>query len=188
MNILRRRVIAIVVSAAVLAAPGVARAAEITVLCSNGLKAVMDALVPEFERTSGHKVRVTYELAARIAQQIDKGAPFDVAVMTPPLVDQAVKRGQIAAGTRTIIARSPLGLLVRAGSRKMEIANVDALKRTLMDAKSLTYAKEGASGVYFAALLQKLSLADTLRSKTTLAGSGNRTVTSRASSPGRTRS
>jgi molybdate transport system substrate-binding protein len=172
MNISRRSLIGAIVGAWVLATPRIATAAEITVLCSNGLKAVMEALVPEFERTSGHTVRVTYELAARIAQQIDKGALFDVAVMTPPLVDEAVKRGQIAAGSRTIVARSPLGIFVRAGARKAEIGNVDALKRALTEATSLTYAKEGASGVYFAALLQKLALAEAVRSKTTLAGSG----------------
>lgn len=172
MDIPRRNMIAAIVCAWVLITPRIATAAEITVLCSNGLKAVMEALVPEFERTSGHRVRVTYELAARIAQQIDKGAPFDVAVMTPPLVDEAIKRGQIAPGSRTIVARSPLGIFVRAGARKTDIANVDALKRALMEAKSLTYAKEGASGIYFAALLQKLSLAEAVRSKTTLAGSG----------------
>jgi molybdate transport system substrate-binding protein len=168
----RRTFIAAVACAMLLAAPPTAAAADIVVLCSNGLKAVMEALVPEFERTTGHKVHVTFELAARIAQQIDKGAAFDVAVMTPPLVDEAIKRGHVAAASRTVIARSPLGLFVRTGSRKADLASVKALERTLMEAKSLTYAKEGASGIYFAALLEKLSLAPSMRPKTTLAGSG----------------
>jgi molybdate transport system substrate-binding protein len=103
---------------------------------------------------------------------MDKGATFDVAVMTPPLVDDAIKQGHLAAGSRMVIARSPLGLFVRAGSRKADLTTVKALERTLTEAKSLTYAKEGASGVYFAALLEKLSLAAAMRPKTTLAGSG----------------
>jgi molybdate transport system substrate-binding protein len=172
MPIARRVLVAVIASAFLLAAPPASAAAEIRVFCSNGLKAVMEALVPQFERDTGHKVIVTYDLAARIRQQIDGGTAFDVAVMTPPLVDDAIKRGQIAAGSRTVIARSPLGFLVRAGSRKTDIKSVEALKRMLTDAKSLTWAKEGASGIYFAALLDKLALADAVRSKTTLAGSG----------------
>jgi molybdate transport system substrate-binding protein len=172
MPITRRRLVAAATAAMLLAIPLHAAAADITVVCSNGLKAVMDALVPEFERTSGHQVHVTYDLAARIRQQMDKGATFDVAVMTPPLVDDAIKQGHLAAGSRMVIARSPLGLFVRAGSRKADLTTVKALERTLTEAKSLTYAKEGASGVYFAALLEKLSLAVAMRPKTTLAGSG----------------
>ena len=168
----RRAFIAAVACALLLVRPSVAAAAEIRVLCSNGLKAVMEALVPAFEKATGHKVNVTYELAARIKQQIDGGAAFDVAVMTPPLVDDAIKGGHITAATRAVVARSPLGLFVRAGSRKADVGSVEALRRTLTEAKSLTYAKEGASGIYFAALLEKLSLAAALRSKTTLAGSG----------------
>ena len=172
MPITRRKLIAAVAAAMVLATPLAAAAADITVLCSNGLKAVMEALVPQFERTTGHKVHVTYELAARIRQQMDKGATFDVAVMTPPLVDDAIAKGHLAAASRSVIARSPLGLFVRAGSKKTDISSVKALERTLTEAKSLTYAKEGASGVYFAALLEKLSLAAAMRPKTTLGGSG----------------
>jgi molybdate transport system substrate-binding protein len=168
----RRAFLAALGCALLLLRPSAAGAAEIRVLCSNGLKAVMDALVPEFERTTGHQVHVTFELAARIRQQIDAGAAFDVAVMTPPLVDDAIMRGHIAAATRAVIARSPLGLFVRTGSRKADLASVESLRRTLLDARSLTYAKEGASGIYFAALLEKLSLAAAMRSKTTLAGSG----------------
>ena len=172
MTIARPSLIAAVAAAMLVATPLAAAAADITVVCSNGLKAVMEALLPEFERTSGHQVHVTYELAARIRQQMDKGATLDVAVMTPPLVDDAIKQGHLTAASRTVIARSPLGLFVRAGSRKADLATVKALERTLTEAKSLTYAKEGASGVYFAALLEKLSLAAAMRPKTTLAGSG----------------
>jgi molybdate transport system substrate-binding protein len=168
----RRAFVTAVACALLFVRPSDAGAAEIRVLCSNGLKAVMEALLPAFEKATGHKVRVTYELAARIRQQIDGGAAFDVAVMTPPLVDDAIKSGHITAATRAVVARSPLGLFVRAGSRKADVGSVEALRRTLTEATSLTYAKEGASGIYFAALLEKLSLAAAVRSKTTLAGSG----------------
>jgi molybdate transport system substrate-binding protein len=87
-------------------------------------------------------------------------------------VDDAIKAGHITAASRTVIARSPLGLFVRAGSKKGDLASVKALERTLSEARSLTYAKEGASGIYFAALLEKISLAAAMRPKTTLAGSG----------------
>src|SRR6185436_19240928 len=81
----------------VLAPTGVANAAEIKVLCSNGIKAVVEDLVPEFERATRHKLVVTYGLAAGLKRQIDAGEPFDVAILTPQVIDDAIKGGKIAA-------------------------------------------------------------------------------------------
>jgi molybdate transport system substrate-binding protein len=155
-----------------LAHAGTATAAEIKVLCSNGIKAVVEELVPQFEHATKHKVVVKYGLAAGLKQQIESGEPFDVAILTPSLIDDVIKDGKIAPGSRTILARSGLAIAVRAGSRKVDIRTVDAFKRALLESKSIIYVKEGASGVAFAALIQKLGIADALKSKTTLATVG----------------
>jgi molybdate transport system substrate-binding protein len=152
--------------------PRITAAAEIKLMCSDGLKAVAEALIPEFEKTTGNKVTVTFNLAAALKQRIEAGEAFDLAILTPTAIDDLIKAGKIAANTRTVIARSGLGLAVRAGSPKPDIRTVDAFKRTLLAATSITYAKEGASGVAFAALAQKLGIADDLKPKTKLATAG----------------
>lgn len=155
-----------------LAQASVADAAEIKVLCSNGLKAVVDDLVPKFERTTKHKVVVTFGLAAALTRQIEAGEPFDIAVLTPPLLDDAIKQGKIAAGSRTVIARSGLAIAIRVGARRPDMSTVDAFKRTLLDAKSVTYAREGASSTFFTDLTQRLGIGEALKSKTRLAATG----------------
>jgi molybdate transport system substrate-binding protein len=164
-------VLCVVLSIALLHATS-AKAAEIKVLCSNGIKAVVEELVPQFEHATKHKVTVKYGLAAALKQQIESGEPFDVAILTPAVIDDVIKQGKIAVGSRTMLARSGLAIAVRAGSHKADVHDVEAFKRALLESKSIIYAKEGASGVAFAALIQKMGVADALKSKTTLATTG----------------
>src|SRR5262245_1510776 len=110
----------------ILAGASIAAAAEIQVLCSNGLKAVMEDLAPKFEQTTGNKVTVKYGLAANFKQQIEKGESFDLAVLTPAALDDLIKQGKIAADSRTAIARTGLGLMIRAGAKKPDLSNTDA--------------------------------------------------------------
>src|SRR5262245_18468466 len=146
-----KRLITAIVATAVLAlAAGRARGAgQITMLCSNGLKADVEELAPQFERSSGDKVAAQYALAATIKQRIEAGEAFDVAVVTPGLMDDLMKSRKVAADTRATIARSGLAIAVKAGARKRDVTTVDGFKRALLDARGLAYAKEGASGVAF---------------------------------------
>jgi molybdate transport system substrate-binding protein len=149
----------------IVALPGSALSAEIRVLCSNGLQAVMEDLGPQFEKASGHKVSVTFGLAAGFKQQIEGGAAFDLAVLTPPMIDDLIKQGKMAADSRTVIARTGLGLMIRAGAKKPDVSTTDAFKRSLLGAKAIAFAKEGASGVAFTATIERLGMADSLKSK-----------------------
>jgi molybdate transport system substrate-binding protein len=142
-----------------------AQAAEVRVLCSNGLKAVMEDLAPQFEKATGNKAVVTYGLAAEFKQQIETGQAFDVAVLTPPLIDDLIKQGKMAADTRAVIARTGLGIMIRAGGRKPDVTTTEAFKHSLLGAKSIAFVKVGASGVAFQALIKRLGLADALQSK-----------------------
>ena len=150
-----------------------AGAAEITVLCSVGLKAVMDDLAPKFEQATKHKVTVKYDLAAVLKRQIEAGDPFDLVILTPPMVDDLIKQSKVAADSRTVIARSGLAIAVRTGSKKPDLSSTDAFKKALLEAKSIAYAKEGASGVYFAEIVQGLKIADALKAKSTLTTTGD---------------
>jgi molybdate transport system substrate-binding protein len=156
----------------VLAQARAARAAEIKVLCSNGFQAVMEELAPQFERATKHKIVVSYGLAARLKQQIEGGEVFDLAILTPAAIDDLVKAGKIAADSRTTLARSGLAIAIRPGARKPDIATAEAFKRALLGAKSIAYAKEGASGVAFAALIQRLGIAGDLKAKSQLTATG----------------
>jgi molybdate transport system substrate-binding protein len=143
-----------------------AAAADIRVLCSNGLKAVFEELAPQFERASGHKVNVTFGLAAGFKQQIDAGQQaFDVAILTPALIDELIKSGKLAADSRAVIARTGLGIMIRSGARKPDVRTTEAFKNALLSAQSIAFAKEGASGVAFTATIEKLGMTKTLQPK-----------------------
>jgi molybdate transport system substrate-binding protein len=149
-----------------------AYAADVRVLCSLGLKSVMEELAPQFERTSGHKVIVEYGLAAQYKQQIEGGKDFDLAVLTPAHIDDLIKQSRIAADSRTVIARTGLGLMIRSGGRKPDVSSTEAFKRALVAAKAIAFAKEGASGVAFVATVEKLGMTEALKSKFKATGGG----------------
>ncbi len=150
----------------------VAQAADVKVLCSSGFKAVMEELAPQFERATHHKVVVRYGLAARLKQEIEAGEVFDLAILTPAAIDDLIKERKVTADSRTILARAGLGVAIRAGAPRPDITTVEAFRRSLLAAKSIAYAKEGASGVAFAALIQRLGIADDLKARSKLTATG----------------
>ena len=123
--------------------PSVASAAEVKILCSNGLKAVVEELVPQFEQATTHKVVITYGVAAALKRQIEAGEPFDVAVLTPPLIDDLIKQRKIASDTRMVVARSAIALAIRVGAKKPDIRTTDALERTLLESQSIALRQGG---------------------------------------------
>ena len=96
---------AILVTLAIGAHASIAGAAEIKVLCSNGIKAVMEELIPQFEQATKHRVRVTYGLSAALKRQIEAGEVFDLAVLTPALVDDLIKQGKVASASLATTVR-----------------------------------------------------------------------------------
>src|SRR5262249_18740959 len=120
---------------------GGARAAEIKVLCSNGLREVLLDLAPEFERTSGHKLNMTFGLAAAFKQKIEAGEAFDVVVLVPRLLDDVVKQGKVTAGSRAVIARAGNGLAIRAGAPRPDINTPETFRPTPLNPNSIPYPK-----------------------------------------------
>jgi molybdate transport system substrate-binding protein len=128
-------------------AGGAANATDIKILSSVRMKAIMEELGPQFERTTGHKLVMNFGIANVLKRQIDAGEPFDVAILTPPLIDELVKASKIAAGTRADIARIGIGVAIRAGAPKPDISTTEAFKSALLNAKSITFTKEGTSEI-----------------------------------------
>jgi len=149
-----------------------AHAAEIRVLCSNGFKAVMEDLAPQFERSTGNVVRVTYGLSAELSRRIQGGEPFDLAILTPELIDGLAREGGVVADSRTTLARSPIAFAIKRGAARPDLVTEDSLKRALLAAASIAYAREGASASHFLAVLQQLELSETLKSRIAALASG----------------
>ena len=145
-----------------------APAAQITVLSSNGFQAACEAHVHTSGPPNHLRLVVPYATAPTHRQRSEAGQAFAPAILTPAAIDDLVKAGRIAGPSRTTLARSGLGLAVRAGAPKPDVATNESFKRTLADAKSLAYVKEGASGVAFTALVQQLGMTATLNAKSQL--------------------
>ena len=143
-----------------------AEGAEVRVLCAAAMRSVMNELGPRFEGATGHKLVIQFDVVGTLKRQIDAGEGFDVAILTTPLIKDAVKDGKIAAGTRADVARSGLGMIVRMGAPKPDISSADAFKRAMLNAKSISYAKEGATAIYLASLFERLGITEQMKAKT----------------------
>src|SRR5438105_9833205 len=137
-------------------------------LCTNGLKSVLVDLVPEFERTTGSKVVVTWGSANGLLKELETGTGGDLAILTAEAIDDLIKRGKVVAGSRIDLARSGIGIAVRKGASKPDIASPDALKRALLAARSVAHSKTGMSGIYFPTVLERLGLADKTKGKSVM--------------------
>jgi molybdate transport system substrate-binding protein len=138
---------------------------RVTVLSSNGLRAVVQELVPQFENATGNQVAISFSVAAELKKRIEGGEPFDLAILTPVLIDDLIKQGRIVPASRTAIARTGMALAIRRGAAKPDLRTVDSLKAALVASPSIAFAREGAGGLFFTALVQRLGLAPTLTPK-----------------------
>ena len=151
---------------AVLLAASRADAAEIKVLSTVGMQPALPELFAQFEAATGHKIAVTWGLAAVLKTKFQEGgAPADVVVLTAPLVEDLVKQGKVAADSRKDVARSGVGVAVKAGAPKPDISTPEALKAAVLAAKSVGFAQQGASGVAFAKALERLGIAEQVKAK-----------------------
>lgn len=150
-----------------------ASAAEIKVLASGATKEVYLDLIPQFEQRSGNKAVTTWSGTADIKKRIAAGEVYDVVVAAAPDIDSFIQQGKMVAGSRTDLMKSGVGVGVRAGAPKPDISSSEALKKTLLAAKSIGYST-GPSGVYVQSLLERMGIADQVKSKLKQTPSGVR--------------
>ena len=143
---------------------GTVQAAELKVLASGAVKEAYTELVPQFEKSSGNKVTITWAGTNDIKKKIEAGEVYDVIVIAAPQMDGFVKDGKIAAGSKLDLVKSGVGVAVKAGAPKPDVSSADALKRALVAAKSVGYS-QGPSGVYMASLFEKMGIADQIKAK-----------------------
>ena len=143
---------------------GAVQAAEIKVLASNVAKEAYTEMFPQFEKASGHKVAITWAGTNDIKKKIDAGEVYDVIVIASPQMDGFIKDGKVAAGSKADLVKSGVGVAVKAGAPKPDFSSAEALKKTLIAAKSVGYS-QGPSGVYMAGLFEKMGIADAVKAK-----------------------
>jgi molybdate transport system substrate-binding protein len=122
-------------------------------------------LGPDFERASGHRLVVSYDPAKIMLRRIAAGESADLAILGQAAIDTLTEQGKIDADSRRTLGRCGVGIAVRAGAPKPDISTVDALKRALLETKSIAYTVEGASGMHFAGLIERLGIADQVKAK-----------------------
>jgi molybdate transport system substrate-binding protein len=143
-----------------------AQSSDVRVLASNGIKAVVEDLRPQYERSIGHAISIEYRPTAALKQEIEAGEPFDVVIVTVESVAQLSKEGKTVGGEGTLMSRAGVGIGIRKGAPRPDISTPEALKRALLGTKAIAYGPSGASFPYITKMLDTLGIADTMKAKT----------------------
>jgi molybdate transport system substrate-binding protein len=143
--------------------------AELKVFSTIAMRGAVEVLVPRLEQASGGRCAVTFATAPMLVQRIEAGELADVAILSQAGIDALAKAGKLAPGPAVTLASSVTAIAVKAGAPKPDISTPEALKRTLLAARAIAYtdpAAGGASGVYFAKLIERMGIAAQLKPKT----------------------
>jgi molybdate transport system substrate-binding protein len=158
-----------------LAGCAMAQAAEVKILTAGAMKEVVLAVVPAFEKETGHKAVVANDTAGALVRRIEGGEAFDLAVITPGAIRTLAGKGKIA-GDAVNLARVGVGVVVKEGAPSPDVSSVDAFKRALSAAKTVAYidpASGGSSGIYLTGLFEKLGIAAEIKPKAKLKKGGH---------------
>ena len=157
------------IAALVVAQSTFANAANLNVYSTIAMRGALEELVPVFQKETGNTLALTWGTAATLTERIEAGEPADVAILTRANIDALIKDGKIAPGSDITLAQSTISVAIKSGAHKPDISTPEALKETLLKAKSIAYsnpASGGASGVHFAKLLKGMGIAEEMKGKT----------------------
>lgn len=154
----------LMITATIFLSGQMAYAAEIQVMSSNAMREAYLELVPQFEKASGHKVATSFVGSADIMKRMRAGETVDLVILQSSSVDELMQLGKLVPGSRVDLAKSGIGVAVRAGAPKPDISSSEALKRALLAAKSVVISS-GPSGIYLAGLFQRMGIAAELKPK-----------------------
>ena len=171
----RRAFVAAAVGCSFLLVPGAtapaAHAAELKVMSTVALTPTLDELKPKYEKSSGNKLVIIYSTIAELKKRIEAGETADIMVLSRPALNDLQTQGKVSEGSIANVGSSYVAIGIRAGAPKPDISTAEKLKDALLATKSISYAdpaKGGASGVYFAKVIDRLGIADQMKSKTVL--------------------
>ena len=171
---MRLRASGVMAALGLLAAATAAPAAEVRVISAGAVKSIVTDLAQAYEKETGNKVVMEFGPMGFVRQKLASD-PADVVIMSDTVIEDSMAKGAVTPGSRSDIWRTGMGVGVREGAPKPDISSVDAFKRALLEAKSIVYvdpASGATSGTHFAAVLQKLGIADAVKPKTKLVPGG----------------
>lgn len=157
------------------ATPSPVRAAEISLLGPASFRVLFPKLLPQFEKSSGHKVTAAYAPLGVITERVSKGEAVDVAIVSGKQNEELQKQGKLLAGSRVEIAQVGFTVFVKKGAAKPDLSSADALKRALLAAKSIAVgdpARGGGASLYTIGLLKRLGISEEVKAKSRLEASG----------------
>jgi molybdate transport system substrate-binding protein len=143
-----------------------ATATDIKVLSAGAIEPGLHAFAEHVKRDMGHDLKIQFNTAPQIAKRLAAGEVYDILILPPAAIEQAIKDGKVVAETRVPIGRVGAGIIVRSGAAAPNVATVDALKQALLGADSVVY-NTASSGLYLDKLFGKLGILDQLKPKTT---------------------
>ena len=155
-----------------------AQSGQIRLLCSNGIRAAVQQLMPAAEKAIGRKVVIEFSASTFLKKEIDSGKPFDLVILTPRIIDDLANSGTLAPGSKTDIASSDIAVGIKAGSAKTDVSTPDGMKKRLLAAKTLTWTDGGAAGPAVLAMFRALGIAEQMKPKTVLQKTPGRPVES----------
>ena len=150
---------------------GTALAADVKVLASTGVRDVVATIATEFERSTGNRVVGSWAGTVDVLKRLQGGEVVDLVILSGPDIDKLIAEGKIVPGSRVPLLRSDVGVCVKSGAPRPDISTPDAVKRTLLAAKSIGYSS-GPSGVYLLGMFQRMGIADEMKAKSVVPAPG----------------
>jgi molybdate transport system substrate-binding protein len=173
---MKKLILAVVACVLLLSQEAAAQDSDVHLLASNGIKAVVEDLLPQAEHIIGHTITVEFSPTANLKQKIEAGGAFDVVIVTPEAVADLSKEGKTQEGAGTPISRAGIGIAIRKGAPRPDISTPEAIKSALLNVKAVAYAPQGASTGAITRMLESLGIADAVKSKTILLQGSDLTI------------
>ena len=142
---------------------------ELRIFSTIAVQTALEALAPQFEAESGYRLRITWNTAPVLVKRLQGGETADVLILNRAGIDTMTREGRILPGSEVTLASSATAIAIKAGAARPDISTPEALKQTLLTARAISYtdpAAGGASGIYFAKLLERLGIAAEINAKT----------------------
>jgi molybdate transport system substrate-binding protein len=161
-----KRLLLVSVTAGVFGMSPMARAAELKVIAGGSMTASLNAITPEFEKATGHKLATHFDSTPNIIARVTAGTPFDVVVVPIDVFKDAAAKARFAPGPTIDIARVGHGVIVRSGAPKPDISTPDAFRQAMLAAPSVAFLPASAAGAYVTKVFDRLGIAEEMKAKT----------------------